>query len=300
MSEFKLIDRSRKKEKVIFSSSTKVNRVSWSSYFLSLLKNKDTENIYISIDGNDYLYSDCFTFIVRVKGVGSFNFVFKEKEIDAESIKNEISPLKDIPSDTDENISIKFNKMFDIMNKYNPLFVFSTSQDQFYCEYDFSIFESFVFIKKVLDTNQPIKNPFKYFAKGLTSKFSWLTLLLTAACSFLVSYGSGLLMQNNKLYIVCYSVFALITLCYCFVSFQERKATRFARWFSKRDIDTYIFSVIGLILSSVIYFFVGKSTGVFLKDSFVCIGIGILSTIGLFIISSLIANVIYKKTTNKK
>lgn len=125
MEKYSFIYREEDLEELVCESSEMFLPIKRDSSLARYLRDKDNSGLSIVIDNESYAYDECFTVCVNVKNISKFHFVFKNKEFDLEQLKEDLIPLRD--AEEPKNLAekrAKLSNMFDVLTKYNPLFIF--------------------------------------------------------------------------------------------------------------------------------------------------------------------------------
>ena len=89
--------------------------------FIDILQQKDLTDIKF-IDKEEISFNDIFQLKVNVKKVGSVLFFFKKESFNKDGFVEEVTPLGEIESNTIADVIYKVSKLYEIANRFNPLF----------------------------------------------------------------------------------------------------------------------------------------------------------------------------------
>lgn len=108
------------------------------SLIKEILRKNDCSQYSIIIGDEEKIsLKDTFQLQLNVKQVGTFHFIFNNKEFKKEQIAKELSGLKDLNVDNVESAKYKVAALINIIKNYNPLFaVYKESNDTFYYSYE--------------------------------------------------------------------------------------------------------------------------------------------------------------------
>ena len=80
-------------------------------------------------DDNKIALSEVFQFQVNVKGVGSFQFIFKKEGFQKDEVIEQVSSLKDLKVDNAESARYKVTALINILKHYEPIFCIFKEDD---------------------------------------------------------------------------------------------------------------------------------------------------------------------------
>ena len=222
------------------------------SPFKEILNKKDTSGFSIELE-ETISFENIFQLQVNVKQAGSFAFLFKKEGFNKEEAINEILPLKDMPSKSNEDIINKTKALFEVANKHFPLMVIYKPNGKYFLEADalkeisgdlLCFFAEHV-DNEVEEANKDGKfkfeNPFKLIAKEK------MHFIFGIIAPFLITFTLSLAIYDiyaaKMIYIFFFICAAAGMFLNAFIYFDTIKAHRLKEMYT---VLTIIFTLIGL------------------------------------------------------